>query len=211
MVWACDRQHYNGVFRPRQLLSISQFDRRVASDRISHILQRLHEITGGTLCPTAMQSVDGKALPVGPYSKDPDARVGYAGGKRLGRGYKLHAVVTEDRRITCWCVRPMNEHEVPVAQRMLAAMPADAFTERSMLLADGNYDTHAFHKDLASRGGALVTNLRGSAKHPVTLRQMGAARRALLALNEKVIGAADPAKTTGNSLIDAQSCSAHPT
>jgi len=184
LVWACDRRHYNSVFRPRQLPSVSQFHRRVASNRVSVILQRLYEVTGGTLCPTALQCVDGKALPVGPHSKDPDARVGYAGGKRLGKGYKLHAVVTEDHRIICWCVRPMNEHEMPVARRMLAAMPADAFTDRSLLLADGNYDAHILHKDLFGRGGALVTNLRGSAKHPVTLRQMGVARRELLALNQ---------------------------
>ena len=53
-----------------------------------------------------------------------------------------------------------------------------------MLLADANYDAHDLHKDLTSRGGALVTNLRGSATHPVTLRQMGPMRRELLALNE---------------------------
>jgi hypothetical protein len=129
MIWACQRSHYNALFRPRQLPSVSQFHRRVAGDRVRRILQRLHELIAGTLCPTALHYVDGKALPIGPHTKDPDARLGYAGGTRLGRGYKLHVVATEDRRITCWGVRPMNEHEIPVAQRMLAAMPADAFTD----------------------------------------------------------------------------------
>jgi hypothetical protein len=31
--WACDRAHYAPWFRPRKLPSVSQFNRRVASDR----------------------------------------------------------------------------------------------------------------------------------------------------------------------------------
>lgn len=183
MSWACDRAHYNGVFRPRQLPSVSQFHRRVRTGRVRAILGRVHDAAGGTLVPTAIASIDGKSLPVGPVSKDPDARVGYAARGQLARGYKLHAIMTEDRRLPCWCVRPMNEHEMPVARRMLASMPTGWFGPRSVALADGNYDGHALHKDVAALGGHLVTNLRGKASHPVTLRQMGAARRELLRLD----------------------------
>jgi len=180
MVWACDKRHYNQTFRPRQLPSVSQFHRRVRTRRVHLILQRLHDVLGGTLCPTALLCVDGKPLPVGHATKDPDARVGYAGGKRLGRGYKLHVVTTEDRRILTWSLRPMNEHEMPIAAELLAQLPSGSITDRTLVLADGNYDAHELHKKVAHLGGQLITRLRGQAKHPVTLRQMGAARRELL-------------------------------
>jgi len=183
MIWACDRRHYNRVFRPRQLPSVSQFHRRVKSERVRLILQRLHEVTGGVLCPTALQYIDGKPLPVGNSSKDRDARIGYA-GRRMGIGYKLHVIATEDRRITCWCVRPMNEHEMPIARLMLEHLPEGTFTQRSLILADGNYDSHDLYKDVHKRGARLVTHLRGRATHPATLRQMGPARRELLELNK---------------------------
>src|SRR6476659_231093 len=42
MCWACDRGHYNALFRPRKLPSVSQFTRRVKSDDCQRILQRTH-------------------------------------------------------------------------------------------------------------------------------------------------------------------------
>lgn len=182
MRWACDRNNYNRLFRPRRLPSVSQFHRRVKSERVQRILQLVHDAISGRAVPTALNYVDGKALPVSPVTKDPDARPGYAGGKLIAKGYKLHAFVTEDKRLPCWCVRPMNEHEMPIARLMLDSLPA--FTQQSLLLADGNYDSHVLHKDVYRRGGGLITHLRGKARHPVTLRQMGSARRELLQLNQ---------------------------
>ena len=80
-------------------------------------------------------------------------------------------------------MRPLNEHEMPVARRMLASMPTGWFGPRSVALADGTYDGHALHRDVDALGGRLVTNLRGKASHPVTLWQMGTARRELLKLD----------------------------
>jgi len=186
MYWACDRSNYNRLFRPRRLPSVSQFHRRVKSDRVQPILQQVNDALAGRDVPTALSYVDGKALAVSPVTKDPDARVGYASGGLRAKGYKLHAVVSEDKRIICWCVRPMNEHEMPVARLMLDSLAP--FTDRSLVLADGNYDSHAFYKDVDHRGGALVTHLRGKAAHPVTLRQMGPARRERLQLEQSPQG-----------------------
>ena len=193
MRWACDRRHYDAAFRPRRPLpSVSQFHRRVRTDRVRLVLQRVHDAAGGRLVPTALSMLDGKPLPVSPVSKDPDARPGYVGeggggprGKRTGKGYKLHALASEDRRIVAWCVRPMNEHEMPVARRVLASLPGGFFGPRSLVLADGNYDAHDLHKDVDRLGGRLVTNLRGKARHAVTLRQMGPARRELLRAHDE--------------------------
>lgn len=183
MMWACDRANYSSVFRPRRLPSVSQFHRRVRSERVLGILQRLHNALAGASNPTDILIVDGKALTINPSTKDPDSRVGFASSGMMGKGYKLHAYVTEDRRILCWCVRPLNEHEMPIATMMLDHLPP--MTERSLILADGNYDAHSFHKAVDARGARLVSNLRGTATHEVTLRQMGAARRELLEVNRK--------------------------
>lgn len=57
-------------------------------------------------------------------------------------------------------------------------------------MADGNYDAHKLHKDIARRGGWLWVKPRGIGHHPVTRRQMGAARRDLLAVWEQTPGQA---------------------
>ena len=183
MMWACDRKNYTHQFRPRKLPSISQFHRRVKSDRVLQLLQWVQDDLAGVDVPTSLMSVDGKSMTINPVGQDPDARYGYASGGKMGLGYKLHAYVTEDRRILCWCVRPLNEHEMPIATLMLAHLPQPS--ERSLILADCNYDSHSFHKAVHAKGARLVCGLRGKAEHPVTLRQMGEARRELLELDQQ--------------------------
>ena len=178
--WACDRGHYTGAFRPRRLPSVSQFNRRVNGPRTRLILRRVHEALAGPVTATALSYLDGKPLPVGPASKDPDAAKGHVLGG-WARGYKLHAWMTEDRRVPLWCVAPLNVDERPVARLLVAQV--GRLSERSLTLADRNYDTHDLHKDLAARGGRLLVEPKGDpagGRHPVTLRQMGPARRELL-------------------------------
>ena len=178
--WACDRAHYPGWFRPRKLPSVSQFNRRVASDRVRRVLQDAHDDLGGPLVPTALSYLDGKALAVGPTSKDPDARRGRVAGG-FAKGYKLHAWATEDRRVAVWCVLPLNAHEAVAARELLVpAMPA--LSPRALVLADGNYDDKALHAAVAARGGRLLTRPRGWGRHRTTRSAMGPARRQSLAV-----------------------------
>ena len=178
--WAADRQNLNRrLLRPKRLPSVSQLNRRVASDPFQLLLQKLHERSVlsadlSTLC------VDGRALCVSPVSQDRDARSGHIAGG-MGKGYKLHAVVSADQKIPIFTVIPLNRHEMPVARAMLDHSPS-LITSGTRVLADGNYDAHVLHKDIARRGGWLITRPRGRAKHPVTRRQMGASRRRLIDL-----------------------------
>lgn len=179
LCWACDRANYHSVFRPRQLPSVSQFCRRVKTDRFQRQLQHLHDTLSDQRELGTLNFFDGKPLVVGEYSRDPEAKIGYGVG-RLDKGYKLHALVTADRRIAAWSVLPLNVNEMTVARVLIdqaVRVPAGA-----VFLADGNYDAHKLHKDIARRGGWLWVKPRGMAQHPVTLRQMGKARRALLQL-----------------------------
>lgn len=182
MMWACNRKNYNSLFRPLELPSVSQFHKRMRSPRVLEILQAVNDQLAHTSCTGDELICDGQALTVNNVSKDPDAAFGYASGGQLGKGYKLHAITTGDNRILCWCVRPINEHETPIAMRMLDQLPP---TPRgSILLADCNYDWHDFHKFAHARGIRLMSHMRGMAKHPVTLRQMGPARRELIKLHQ---------------------------
>jgi len=186
--WACDRRHYGGVFRPRgPLPSVSQFNRRVADERTRLVLQRVHRELGGDVTATALSYLDGKPLTVGVASKDPEAAKGHVMGG-FAKGYKLHAWMSEDRRIPLWCVTPLNVGEAPVAELLVERVRE--LSGRSLTLADQNYDSSDLHKKLDARGGRLVVWPKGPEKlnerHPVTLRQMGPARRELVAAREQV-------------------------
>lgn len=178
--WALDRRHYTREFRPRKPLpSVSQFNRRVAADRFQLLLQRVHERLAGDSRFKGLV-IDGQALCVGPVSRDRDARPGHVPGG-MGKGYKLHAAVASDGTIPVFSVMPLNVHEAHVAARMLTAGLRHDL-RGVLVMADGNYDWHAFHKLVARRGGFLVTRPRGRGRHPVTRRQMGPSRRLLVDL-----------------------------
>ena len=168
---------------------MSQFNRSVRSDCVRRVLQALHDRNVGP--PTALSYLDGKPLVVGVASKDPDARRGHVMGG-FARGYKLHAWMSRDRRVLSWAVLPLNVAEQAVAGRLAEAMPR--LCDRSLVLvgvADRNYDSHVLHKQIEAAKGRLVAWPKAGGKanspagaeprHPVTMRQMGRARRALVA------------------------------
>ena len=191
LCWACDRSHYGRLFRPRKRLpSVSQFTRRVKEDDLRRALQLVHDELAGRGEVTALGYLDGKAMTVSPVSKDRDAARGKVGGGSgaWAKGYKLHAYVNEYGRIVVWSVMPLNVAEQTVALGLLPHLPPQ---DRllALLLCDSNYDSAPLHKAAAALGlGALpVTPLKAQqrvkegAHHPVTLRQMGAGRRELVA------------------------------
>lgn len=187
MTWTLDPAHYTRFFRPRKWPSISQLNRRIASDRFQLLLQKVHELLSRVKeSITTTLYIDGKPLNVSAVSGDRDARP-----NNVGRGYKLHAIVSKDLRIPVFCVMPLNKHEMPIARVMLDHLP---FSPGTIVMADGNYDAHVFHKDIHARGGWLITKprrggarrrQRGSRGHAVTRRQMGLARRKLIDLWEQ--------------------------
>jgi hypothetical protein len=191
--WACDRAHYGALLRPRgRLPSVSQFTRRVKDESCRAILQHVHgqlAACGAVAWPTGY--FDGRALAVGPASKDPQARRARVCGTFL-KGYKLHAFVDERRRVRVWSVTPLNWPEPHVAEALCAHLPAPASRETALVLADAGYDSHRLYRGVAhATGAALLTPLRGrrlagrgrgGRRHAKTLRKMGPQRRAAVAL-----------------------------
>jgi len=192
--WACDRSHYGALFRPRHLPSISQFSRRVKGDRIQLVLQRVHEdlCVRGTSCPYDLLSyIDGKAVVVSPVSKDPDARRGRVSGG-FAKGYKLHGLINEHRRVVIWCLAPLNTDEKLVAAELITHLPlsfsgsdapAGIALQAPLTLGDSSYDSANLHRTFASCGRHLLTPLRGlqfvgpDGRSKKTLSHMGPRRR----------------------------------
>jgi hypothetical protein len=183
MSWACDKKHYNTLFRPRELPSVSQFSRRIRSLRCQEILQELHEKLAGQA--TVVSYIDAKPLTVSPVSCDPQAARGHIAGG-FGKGYKLHAWATQDRRIPRWSVMPLNQGEPPVACAMMREAPM--FAPESLVLADSSYDGRELYDLLAGKDASLIAQLRGIGKHPKTVQQAGPIRREAIACWQQVPG-----------------------
>ena len=61
--------------------------------------------------------IDGKPLPVGGASHDPDARNGHGAGK-IAKGYKLHAIWGRAAVPEAWSVEPLNVCETKAAEAL---------------------------------------------------------------------------------------------
>ena len=153
LCWACDRQNYSSCFRPRRLPSVSQFCKRIKTGRCDAILQYLHERCSGMKSFTELSFIDGRAMRVGPHSKDHDAKSGPAGGG-MAKGYKIHAWGTEDGRIPIWSVTSLNVSEKTVAGALLQYGRASG-----IVLADANYDAGWLYDRVSEDGGQLITPL----------------------------------------------------
>lgn len=172
MYWACDRTHYNRLFRPQQLPSVSQFARRVASPRFRQLLKVLQRrLTKREHESMVLAYLDGKALAVNESSKDPDAKTGRGNGV-FSRGYKLHVLADSSGKICDQRVRPLNEAEQPIAMRLACSVRPG-----TCVLADGNYDSGSLYERIRKRGSQLLTPMRQLPQSPRRIAGMPLGRR----------------------------------
>lgn len=102
--WACQAGNWPPdlvVVSPSQ----STMSRRLRSRSVSELLRRVERALGGDPRRWWAQRIDSKPLPIGSYSKDPDARVGRA-ANRFAKGYKLHVVWGEGPLPSVWRLGP---------------------------------------------------------------------------------------------------------
>jgi len=107
------------------------------------------------------RAVDGRALTINPFSKDPDARWGYA-VKGLGFGYKLHAIWGAGPVPCAWELLPLNASEARVAERLMQCLPR-AIGKR-YVVGDASYDTNRLHAAAAQQGYQLIAPSRRRGK-----------------------------------------------
>jgi hypothetical protein len=149
--WACQRENWPDTWRI-ELPHQSTMSRRLRTAAVTTLLVRLQE----RLCRRSAPQVcmlDGKPLPVGGFSKDPDAAKGHGAGG-WARGYKLHVVWTDGLLPWAYEVQPLNVSEQAVARRLLRSVPGGC------VLADGNYDSNQLHEAATQAGVQLIAPQR---------------------------------------------------
>lgn len=145
--WACDPRNWSTTrLRPGTLPSAATVSRRAKRPAFAAFLDRVTAGLRGDGPPAWTLIVDGKPLPVGRCSKDPDAK-----GGPLGKGYKLHALWGDRPLPEAWAVTAMRDYEGAVAERLLGRVRG-----KGVLLADGNYEASRLYDAAAASGYQLV-------------------------------------------------------
>src|SRR5262249_49427599 len=153
--WACDRGNWATTrLRPPRWPSPATMSRRVDRAGLGllwhAVEQRLRQSSGD---PALGAFLDGKPLPVGGASKDPDAGSGWGTGG-MATGYKLHSIWSNRAMPEAWEVTPLNRSESTVARGLLPQLEYGGY-----VLADSNYDANVLFDLAAKRGYQLVTPL----------------------------------------------------
>ena len=152
--WACQEQNWSTTrLRPVQLPSPATLSRRLYSVGTGLFLRALEQRIRDSGQPRLVAFLDGKPLPVGGASQDPDAKRG-RGARGMAKGYKLHTVWSNRAMPEAWDVTPLNVHELVVAERLLEQLSGGGY-----LLADGNYDSSPLADRAYARGYQLVAPL----------------------------------------------------
>jgi hypothetical protein len=148
--WACDPAHWPADRRPAALPSQPTMSRRLRAAPVRRLLNALLARFRGDPRADWVKYLDGKALPVGGCSKDPDARTGYGAGGYFD-GYKLHAVWGRAPVPLAWEVRPANQAE-PTTARLLVNRLGGA----GYLVGDSSFDSNPLHAQAARRHHQVV-------------------------------------------------------
>ena len=147
--WACQPGDWGGARRrPWELPSPPTMSRRQRDPQVAGLTEASAGEPRGA--PALAKVIDGKPLPVGGGSKDPDAKAGRGAGG-LSRGYKLHAVWGGGALPDAWGVRPLNVHEVRVARELVPRLRGGGY-----LVGDARYDAGALYERAARHGHQLV-------------------------------------------------------
>lgn len=173
--WASDRKNLKGAMRCREIPSYSQFCKRLKTERIQAMINRVNERMAASDKPVSLAFIDGKPMPVSESTRDPDARNGRGNG-RFSRGYKVHALGDEHGRIMAFHVTGMNAGEPTVARKHLVSHVPPG----TLVLADGNYDGQHLYTEIGARDATLLTPLKGNKRTEQAYRNTTPERRAAM-------------------------------
>jgi hypothetical protein len=149
--WACDEGNWGGTrLRPWRLPSPSTLSRRAYEVAVGCFWRVLEQRLRDCSEPALVAFLDGKPLPVGGYSKDPDAGYGRGAGT-MDKGYKLHTVWSNRAVPEAWDVTSLKVGETTAAHGLFDQTEGGGY-----VLADGNYDASELFDAAASAGYQLV-------------------------------------------------------
>jgi hypothetical protein len=170
--WVCQACNLPSRLRDYAVPSRSQFTRRFNTPQVQDMLKqlesRLRRCRRSTLLGCWL--LDGKPLPVSPYTKDKDAKLGWA-YDGMAHGYKLFAMTDLDGDVIDWRVGGMNESEPTMARELIKRIDRPGY-----VLGDSAYDSTPLHELLADRQIQLIAprkepggNIGARSKHPSRL------------------------------------------
>ena len=150
--WVCHRRNLPPHLREEAIPGRSQFGRRLNSPAVQAMLAELDARVrqGPQAGSIGCWLLDGKPLVVSPYSKDKDAKWGWA-YDRKARGYKLFAMLDLDGNVTAWCLHGMNQAEPTVARGLIEQTDRPGY-----VLGDSAYDSGPLHELAAQRDLQLI-------------------------------------------------------
>jgi IS5 family transposase len=152
--WACRRSSWPIHLRGEALPTPSTMTRRLRTESVRLLLELLEERLREDEPEERVHIIDGRPLPIGGNSGDPDAGFGRGAGC-MAKGYKLHAIIGISGRIRAWAVRPINEDERTVACELVPASGIEGW-----LLGDANYDANRLFDAAAAHGVQLLAPRR---------------------------------------------------
>jgi hypothetical protein len=142
--WACQRINWPDDLGPARLPSQPTMSRRLRTPHIQWALALILEHLRGDPDQGLLKCIDGKPLPVGGASKDPDAHWG-RGTRGAMKGYKLFALWGPGPVPLAWEVRSADRSESTEADRLIPHLGGCGY-----LLGDAIYDCNRLY-DLAMR------------------------------------------------------------
>jgi hypothetical protein len=146
IAWACDARNWTTTsLRPGKLPSPATMSRRAYGVGVGLLWRALEERLRTCQVPALVAFLDGKPLPVGGYTKDPDSAYGRGAGL-MAEGYKLHAVWSNRAVPEAWEVTSLKVSEKVAAEALLAQLTGGGY-----LPADLNYDSSRLF-DIAFKG-----------------------------------------------------------
>jgi len=156
--WACREGNWPADQRYRDIPSAATMSRRTRTvsfrSLLAGLLQRLRDSDRSQGSLTLCRRVDSKPLPVGGFSKDADAKRGYATGG-LARGYKLFAAWGTARVPDAWTLGPMNRSDSEAAAKLVQELSGDPHAS-GYLLGDALHDTNLLHRCCSRCGFQLI-------------------------------------------------------
>lgn len=137
--WACEARHWND-HPPSRLPHQSTLSRRLRSQSVQSLLQKVEEELRGNVHGWWVQRIDSKPLPVGAHSKDRSALWGRA-RRGFVRGYRLHAIWGDGPLPSAWRIESMNVGDSTTACRLLANLTGEGY-----IVGDSQYDSNRIHQ-----------------------------------------------------------------
>jgi len=152
MNWACDLRNWSTTtLQPFSLPSPSTMSRRLRRVDTAMFMRLLIQRIRDTGDAGLIAVIDGKPLPIGGSSQDPESHCGHGVG-RSAKGYKLYAVWDGRPVPAVYRVHSMNNNEDKVAEEMLGDLSGGG----GYLLGDGEYDANGVFDAAGAAGYQLL-------------------------------------------------------